>query len=271
MFGWQPIKSNPLNNRFSVSVLSSVTNKLLLFKFVLTNSALFAVYARICVCSFATHLSLTTHNYYFTIFFVVVAVVIAPRRRWWKKPHNSIFIIETPRDEKENFRCSICFCNFSARSTILIWLSNNRKLHSREFGVCICTYRELLLLLLQIIIIVVVSIVSHNSGLTRTIYYYFATDSHHSQSVSQPTKREKVNTSIFFHSVCSSCCVSAFRCWYQWFWFSFRVCMCAVWYDMIWYKMRWLDSTRLDLVRFVRVTSKHNDIDENAIYTDITP
>lgn len=164
---------------------------------------------RVLFCN--TSLSLSTHNYYFTIFLLLLLLLLR-RGGVDGKSHTILYLLLKRREMRENFRCSICFCNFSARSTILIWLSNNRKLHSREFGVCICTYRELLLLLLQIIIIVVVSIVSHNSGLTRTIYYYFATDSHHSQSVSQPTKREKVNTSIFFHSVCSSCCVSAFRC-----------------------------------------------------------
>lgn len=63
-------KSNPLNNRFSVSVLSSVTNKLLLFKFTLTNKRAG------CACSFATasrSLSLCSlsYNYYFSVVAVI--------------------------------------------------------------------------------------------------------------------------------------------------------------------------------------------------------
>lgn len=102
--------SNPLNNRFSYQ-FSRVLNKLLLFKFTLTNNVVYGVR---CTVRALLH-NISTHK------FIILAGFFL---HGGTKPQNSIFY----------WWYDVSFFSFFLVCSILIWL-NNRKLRSREYGV----------------------------------------------------------------------------------------------------------------------------------------
>ena len=135
--GWLAT-SNPLNNRFSYQFFR-VLNKLLWFKFTLSKYECVLLQHH----PFSLSLTLSTHNYYYFSVFWALRNKATEFYIYW---YDESFVLDK-------------LFGFFSLLFILIWL-NNRKLRSREYGVC--TYRELLLL--KIIII------SHN--ISRSSFSY---------------------------------------------------------------------------------------------------
>lgn len=114
------------------------------------------------------------------------------------------------------------------------------------------------------IVIIIIGIVSHNQ------YEYFAADSRRvSQSVKHINQARESQCVLFsFHSACSSCCVQLLADISDFCFLCICIGPCVYMCDVIWFDMKFHGLTLLDLTwfRFVRVTSKHNDIVGNFIY-----